>query len=319
MHLVIYIYGSESFKKDIHAVLNHSNIKFRLDEHGEIKDLESLEELKNAIEDNPNNIYLIDDEKIIKKNSLNQKLKFLKPKDGIEQEYLLDNGIGDISVDSIEELSNHIKKKLETIINEKESSDIQESIVEMVEDAYEQDETKEYIQLDDELSQLLSHNNENEKSSSESKNNFDEDFDLENMVSIVNDIEKIEDDDFSSLKELSFDEDLDNIKQEKEAVEEKTIEPMIDIVKTIQGENNMADDFSQFDTLNENDILAALDNMDIVDTPSSSNLKKTTSLPNKSNSDDKIKVDGSNVEDIAQLISKLLNNKTLEITIKVKD
>ena len=109
--MVIYIYGSESFKKDIHDVLNHSNIKFRLDEHGEIKDLKNLKELKDAIEENPNNIYLIDDEKIIKKSSLNKKIKFLQAKDAIDQEYLFDNGIGDISVDSIDELSTHIKKK----------------------------------------------------------------------------------------------------------------------------------------------------------------------------------------------------------------
>ena len=135
--MVIYIYGSNAFKKEIHSVLNHSNIKFRLDEHGEIIDLETLEELKDAIQDNPQNIYLIDDDKIIKKNAINQKLKFLKPKDGIEQEYLLDHGIGDISVDSIEELSKHIIKRLESLDLDNASSEIQDSIVEIVEDAYE--------------------------------------------------------------------------------------------------------------------------------------------------------------------------------------
>ncbi len=69
-----------NLKKEIHSVLNHANIKFRLDEHGEIKDLKSVDELKKAIEDNPNNIYLIDDDKIIKKNSLNQKNKIFKTK-----------------------------------------------------------------------------------------------------------------------------------------------------------------------------------------------------------------------------------------------
>jgi hypothetical protein len=138
--LIIYIYGSESFTKEIKELLNHSNIKFRLDENGEIKELKTLESLKNAIEDNPKNIYLIDDSKIIKKNTLNQKINFFKPKDGIEQEYLLDHGIGDISVDSMEELSKHIIKKLETEAFVQESNDIQDSIVEIVEDAYEKDE-----------------------------------------------------------------------------------------------------------------------------------------------------------------------------------
>ncbi len=300
--MVIYIYGSDSFKKDIHSLLNHSNIKFRLDEHGEIKDLKSLNELKEAIEDNPNNIYLIDDEKIIKKNSLNKKIKFLQAKDSIDQEYLLDNGIGDISVDSMDELATHIKKRLESLIHEKESSEIQESIVEMVEDAYEQDETKQYIQLDDELSELLAHNNSKE------------DDKLEDAVSLIDDIDNINKDDFSSLKDLNFEEDSDNI----ETIENKNIEEDVNIVETIQGDKYMSDDFSQFDTLKEDEILTALGDINTVD-DFSNTLKESPSINKVSSTSDNIEVNGSNVNDIAELISKLLNNKTLEITIKVKN
>jgi len=332
--LVIYIYGSESFKKDIHAVLNHSNIKFRLDEHGEIKDLDSVVELKEAIEDNPNNIYLIDDAKIIKKNSINQKIKFLQAKDSIEQEYLLDNGIGDISVDSIEELAIHIKRRLESVINEKESSEIQESIVEMVENAYEEedDDNKEYIQLDEELSQLLSNNHPEEEEEdddyeendymSEISDDIKKDSVLEDAVSLIDDIENIEDidkDDASLLKDLSFDKDLDNIKTNNETVEEKTIESDIDIEDTMQGDKNMVDEFSQFDTLNEDEILAALDGMNNIDTSAPSTLKESLDTSTKPTNEENVKVNSSNVNDIAQLISSLLNNKTLEITIKVKD
>ncbi len=207
--MLIYIYGNESFRKDIHAVLNRSNIKLKLDEHAKIKDLKTIKELKDAIEDNPNNIYLIDDEKIIKKNSLNQKIKFLQAKDSIEQEYLLDNGIGDVSVDSIEELASHIKKRLETLINEKESNEIQESIVEMVEDAYEEDEQSEYFQLDEELSQLLSSNNakENKEQDLDNQNNPEE-FKLDDAVSIIDEIDQIdenkEDDISLLLKRIEF-------------------------------------------------------------------------------------------------------------------
>ena len=35
--------------------------------------------------------------------------------------------------------------------------------------------------------------------------------------------------------------------------------------------------------------------------------------------DSNFEIDSSNVNDIASLISKLLNNKTLEITIKIKE
>lgn len=296
--MVIYIYGSESFKKDIHALLNHSNIKFRLDEHGEIKDIKNLDELKVAIEDNPNNIYLIDDEKIIKKNSLNQKINFLKPKDGIEQEYLLDNGIGDISVDSMDELSKHIINKLESLTQDKESNDIQESIVEIVEDAYEQDEnSKGYVQLDDELSELLSH-----------IDNKDEEDTLYDSVSLIEDpIEEKK----SSTDNLGFEEDLDNI----ELLE---IEKRDKIVKN-EGDVNMEDDFSQFDTLDEDEILAALGGMDEINVSDKIEKNKDSLSPSLNNSKESIDISGSNVNEIAELISKLLNNKTLEITIKVKE
>lgn len=310
--MIIYIYGSNNFKKEIHSVLNHSNIKFRLDEHGEIRDLKTLGELKNAIEDNPNNIYLIDDEKIIKKNSLNQKIKFLKPKDGIEQEYLLDNGIGDISVDSIEELSKHIIKRLEAVIHEKESGEIQDSIVEIVENAYEKDEEdkENYVQLDDELSELLSHE--------DTKNNkIDE---ISSLVTQIDDTE-IKEEELSKLEDLSFDEDLDNILNITDELNSETVEDSIENIsndETIQGEG-MAGEFSEFDSLNENDILAALNGMDETSVSSEVEQPKVSVSSEVTNSNETIDLNGSNVNDIAELISKLLNNKTLEITVKVKD
>ena len=92
----IYIYGNNSFKKEIHETLEHSNIKFKLDESTLIKEIDDLSQLKQTIKNNPKDIYLIDDERIIKKNSLNKKIKFFTPKDSIEEEFLLDNGISDI-------------------------------------------------------------------------------------------------------------------------------------------------------------------------------------------------------------------------------
>ncbi len=303
--MIIYIYGSDSFKKDIHNVLNHSNIKFRLDDHGEIIDLKTLDELKNAIEDNPNNIYLIDDSKIIKKNALNQKIKFLKPKDGIEQEYLLDNGIGDISVDSIEELSKHIIKKLESMIDEKESDEIQESIIEIVDEAYENndlEEEKNYIQLDDELSSLLSHVEEENDDIFEDESISETDFKID------------EKEDLSSLEDLNFEEDFDKIEIEKEINDKKLEDLNKNIEESVQGDE-MADEFSEFDTLDEAEILAALGGLD-------SNVSITTNkkVSSTSNNTESVNISGaSNVDEIAQLISKLLNNKTLEITVKVKD
>ena len=59
--------------------------------------------------------YLIDDDKIIKNNSLNKKLKFLAPKDGIEEEYLIQSGIADLSIDSLKELPKYIIKRYEEL------------------------------------------------------------------------------------------------------------------------------------------------------------------------------------------------------------
>jgi hypothetical protein len=277
-----------------------------MDNHGEIIDLKTLNQLKDAISDDPTNIYLIDDSKIIKKNTLQEKIKFLKPKDAIEQEYLLDNGIGDVSVNSMDELPKHIIKKLESMIFENESNDIQDSIVEIVEDAYENEDSDSYIELDSELSSLLSHIVSDE----------DEVEELQDEIVDINEnteISLIEANDDS--EDLYFEKNLDNIdnKNNVEKIEEKN-EIIID--DDVQGDS-MADEFSEFDTLDENDIKVALAGID----DSTISKKQTTKiLPSTlNNSNESVNMSGSNVDDIAKLISQLLNNKTLEITVKVKN
>lgn len=144
----IYIYGNQSFKKEIHETLEHSNIKFKLDTTTVIEEINSLSKLKVAISENPNDIYLIDDEKIIKKNSLNKKIKFLAPKDGIEEEYLIDSGIADLSIDSLNELPKYIIRRYE------ELKLLEPNIAESEENKIEEIDSDD-IELDDELAQLL--------------------------------------------------------------------------------------------------------------------------------------------------------------------
>lgn len=144
----IYIYGNQSFKKEIHETLEHSNIKLKLNGDTIIEEINSITKLKETIRDNPTDIYLIDDEKIIKKNSLNKRIKFLTPKDGIEEEYLLDSGIADLSIDSLSELPKYIIKKYEEL-NSYEPKNIQ-----FAENKIEEIEQND-IELDDELAQLL--------------------------------------------------------------------------------------------------------------------------------------------------------------------
>ena len=114
-----------------------------------------------------------------------------------------------------------------------------------------------------------------------------------------------EEDILSSIKDLSFEEDFDIIEENK--------------VKNNQGVD-MSNEFAEFDVLNEADILAALDglgNEEVSTQPLPKNAQATPVQQN--NKSESIDIGSSSVDDIAKLISQLLNNKTLEITVKVKD
>ena len=358
----IYIYGNHSFKKEIHETLEHSNIKFKLDANSVIKEIDDLSELKKTIKDNPKDIYLIDDEKIIKKNSLNKKIKFLAPKDGIEEEFLLDSGIADLSVNSLAEIPKYILRKHE---EEKEHLDpnIQASIENIVDEAYE----KESIELDEELSQLLAKEEvlEEEIINQQEENlddifdipldvdlgipkdafdtidesldiskeelddimNFNDNFGLNN-ISLDYDDKNIEDDfledkvpeeehlseDDKMFEDLDFLEDV--FKEKKVDIQEKDEEENLD--KSLLGEWNMKDDkFFELDSLKEEDLLDALNCTGNKNDRKNEEIDRKDLVKNNTNS---INItNSSNTDELAQLISKLLNNKTLEITIKIKD
>ena len=373
----IYIYGNHSFKKDIHETLEHSNIKFKMDNDCVIKEINDLSVLKQTIKNNPYDVYLIDDEKIIKKNSLQKKIKFLTPKDAIEEEFLLDSGIADLSVNSLSEIPKYIIRKYEDQkkINEQEKV----SIFDDVDSAADKDNN---VELDEELAKLLAKEDEvheeqiniptdnylesenledlfnisddiNFQQSSSSDNisknefddimNFNDDFGLNNISFDYDDdaannepLDPMEEDFFKSIsmdKEENDEEEDDdnevfedidfleeiftNKEKNKQEKEEKINENKI-FDESLQREKSMNnDEFFELDSLNEKDLLEALSyNGDNVSNMNHTDLK-TNILENSSNT---ISVNSSsNVDELAQLISKLLNNKTLEITIKIKD
>ena len=373
----IYIYGNHSFKKDIHETLEHSNIKFKMDNDCVIKEINDLSVLKQTIKNNPYDVYLIDDEKIIKKNSLQKKIKFLTPKDAIEEEFLLDSGIADLSVNSLSEIPKYIIRKYEDQkrVNEQEKV----SIFDDVDSAADKDNN---VELDEELAKLLAKEDEvheeqiniptdnylesenledlfnisddiNFQQSSSSDNisknefddimNFNDDFGLNNISFDYDDdaannepLDPMEEDFFKSISmdkeendeeeddENEIFEDIDfleeiftNKEKNKQEKEEKVNENKI-FNESLQREKSMNDDeFFELDSLNEKDLLEALSyNGDNVSNMNHTDLK-TNILENSSNT---ISVNSSsNVDELAQLISKLLNNKTLEITIKIKD
>jgi hypothetical protein len=106
-----------------------------------------------------------------------------------------------------------------------------------------------------------------------------------------------------NLEDFSFaDPDLQNKKSE-------------DVSK--KGED-MSDDFFELDSLNEQDLIEALSGSGIsnVAQTDTQNIKESKKMEISNNN---IDIGSSNINDIASLISKLLNNKTLEITIKIKE
>ncbi|MCT7404956.1 hypothetical protein [Aliarcobacter cryaerophilus] len=115
----IFIYGNQNFKNEVHKILLNSKIETIL-EDVKIEDISNIDILKDNIAKNPDDIYLIDEDKIIKKS----RFKFLKQKDGIEEDFLLQYGVNDLSIDSLEEIPNYIIRKYERIaFKEKDKSE----------------------------------------------------------------------------------------------------------------------------------------------------------------------------------------------------
>ena len=136
----IYIYGSTTFNNEIHKVLDHGNIRFKIDD-GEVTDVTNLQYLKELILEDPYQIFLIDENKIIDEDIISKYFKFLLPKDGIEKSFLDHHGIGDISFRKYSDLIIYIEKRLETALKKPKATEI--NSVEDIFDAFEYDEDKE--------------------------------------------------------------------------------------------------------------------------------------------------------------------------------
>ena len=404
----IYIYGNQSFKKEIHETLEHANIKFKLDNNTAIEEINNINKLKETIKNNPKDIYLIDDDKIIKNNSLNKKLKFLAPKDGIEEEYLIQSGIADLSIDSLKELPKYIIKRYEELKllepkekqPEKEVEVIEENIIELddelamllskgdnkkkdktedlmpvqdLEDVFSLDEEMNLDEIDDLIGNVDIKDN---KTSDDTDDivNFNDNFGLNNISfdyddndvlykeessdeivetpkkstrNILEDLDFLgeeveeEEEDFSDLDKINNDlfggfdflnEEIQEVPKKEETnifdnseneIEEKLFEDFeflnenIDKVqekdKSLQGDK-MGDEFFELDSLNEKDLIEAL-NYKTDENSFKSEYKPAVS----GTKSETINIDSSNPNDLSLLISKLLSNKTLEITIKIKD
>ncbi len=81
---------------------------------------------------------------------------------------------------------------------------------------------------------------------------------------------------------------------------------------------------TQLDEINENDIVAALSNIQTNSTASNNTTTKPIATPdiavqNVTNDLSNITLDSSNANDIMELLKKLIDGKTLEISIKVRN
>ncbi len=355
----IYIYGSAGFKAAIHKALDHANVKFRMDENGTIEDITSLEALKMAIEEEPNNIYLIDQDKIIYEKSLNSKIGFLKPKDGIEKKFLDEHGIEDVSIDSIDDLPRYVIKKLESMNltdifdeeDEKKSTSVSEEEIDEINNILtdiENDENDdEDFDIDDDLKGFLTHDDDSDEADDE---NIDEEkpetdqllnLDLEEVQNVafeeasetsedteteeeINDMQSLMDIDIDDQKteetqDLNSLMDIDIPEEEIHEIDDNQESEESEEIQQTQGETNM-DDLTQLDQLQEEDLMNALNDLEMI-TPAKpvSPAPAQTTITPASTSGNNIELNGSNIGDIQALITQLLNNKTLEITIKIKE
>lgn len=276
----IYIYGNQNFKKDIKGELSRTLIDYKLEGKGLIQEVQSLSTLKELIEDNSDDIFLIDDAKIIKENLINSKIKFLKPKDGIEQEYLKNKGIEDFSVDSISDISKYILKKMKDLNLDDESDEgtqIHDSITNIVNDAYEsenlEEDLDEHYELSDDLKDLLSQD-ENE---------------IEEENEIINKDEQMIENNENQITQTQPNESMKSLED---------IEEYINL-----------EDITSLDELSEDDILNVFSGKEIKP-------KVAKKIQNKAK-EMSIKLDNPN--DIKEFLSKLLESKALEITVKIKE
>ncbi|OCL92078.1 hypothetical protein [Aliarcobacter thereius] len=194
----IFIYGKDEFKKDIRKILNDSKIDQRLDDVS-IMQISDLDDLKEQIASNPDDVFLIDDDKILKKS----KFAFIKPKDAIEEEFLLQCGVSELSIDSFSEIPDYIIRKHKRLNQIKEENIIESVSEENIENIIENEETIKEEDLvsnpDDILTEI-----DNKKDIE-----FDEDFGLNNIDLDYDSESSIQ----KSDEELKLEEDLENSKE----------------------------------------------------------------------------------------------------------
>jgi hypothetical protein len=257
----------------VQKTLKKDNIVNEIEGKGKIEEIPDITLLKETIQTYPDDMYLIDNTKIIKKDSISNKFSFLKPKDAIEQTFLEQYGIGeDLELESFSELGSYIKskvedinlddidekiKKLDTDIDEKDSNNINtEDIDDSISSVDISEPLEEDIIEDDEDKNLFDDFNDDEsKEQKELENTHshiditDEDVsEFENMLDF--DDEPLTNDDMIDKDEdLELDEDLMNID-----IEEGDETPEINDLMEMDIDEDDNDEVPEINDLMEMDI-----------------------------------------------------------------
>lgn len=334
----IYIYGSSGFKKQMQNALGLSHVKIRLDAQDSITEIDKLEDLKSTIALNPNDIYLIDQEKIIDDNGgIGSKIGFLKPKDAIEKSYLQSNGINDLQFKSIDEVGKQINAKLDKLKHEMEliqqSSNTQEEMSQNDDlEAFTPEEANDLIWSDSEsidiekFRESLSSIEELDPEIFGSRNNdFELDDDLSGLLMPDDETKEDEISNTISQENENFDEpfgdiDLDEIYGKENEAENEEKFDNFQPTKNQPEDNMMFDNTNMFDGLDaisQDEMARAFDGVASIDT----GLKFEPSIMTQTsnNAISETKLEGVLADEISSLIKQLLKNKTIEITIKIKE
>lgn len=119
----VYIFGSDKFCKATKRLLNGINIT----NYETISDVVAF---KDIIEHNPDQFYLIDNEKIYKPNIITKYIKFLIPKNGIESSFLDIYNLGALEFSTTKKAIDYIKLRIEDHSEPTEELESKDEIVE---------------------------------------------------------------------------------------------------------------------------------------------------------------------------------------------
>ena len=135
----INIFGGKKFKNEMNLLMKNSNLS-------EITNvIKNVDNLKEIINEFPNDIFLIDSDKIIQKNIITTKLDFLNSKDSISKEILENHGIDDMCFNSNEALINYIIHK----IDQGENNDLLNNKSEKLKDEIQEINMSEVTKIDE--------------------------------------------------------------------------------------------------------------------------------------------------------------------------